>query len=98
MNTPAIAREDGAIVLRVHVQANAGRDEIAGLHGDRIKLRIAAPALEDRANERICRYLAAQFGVPRARVEIVTGARGRDKRVRIIEPVREPHWLTRFQP
>ena len=78
--------EDGALILRIHVQPGARRTEVAGLHGDALKVRIAAPALEDRANEALIGFIAQRLGVARRAVSIAAGARSRDKRVEVRPP------------
>ena len=91
--TPAWRREeDGAIVLTLHVQPGAKRTEIAGVHGDALKLRLAAPAVDGKANVELVRFLAAEFGVPRAGVTFVRGEASRRKTVRIERPARRPEW------
>lgn len=67
----------------VHVQPNASRSECAGLHGDALKIRIAAPPVDGAANEELIRFVAARCGVPRAHVVIRSGAEGRRKRLLI---------------
>lgn len=74
---------DGSLVLRVHAQPGAKRTEAAGLHGEALKVRVAAPALEDRANEALVEFLAASFGVARRDVSLLGGARSREKRFAI---------------
>lgn len=74
---------DGALELFVHAQPGAKRTAIAGLHGDALKIRVAAPALEDRANAALVEFLADKLGVPKRDVELVSGARSREKRFRI---------------
>jgi len=69
--------------LRVHVQPNARRTEIAGLHGDRLKLRLAAPACEGKANELLVGFLARLFDLPGAQVMIRRGLHGRTKTIEI---------------
>ena len=69
------------VVLELHVQPGAKRTEFAGKHGERIKIRLAAPAHEGRANEALIEFLAAHYGVPRRSVRIATGLRSRQKRV-----------------
>ena len=59
---------DGTIVLAVHAQPGAKRTEISGLHGDALKVRVAAPALQDRANEALVEFLAKRFGVDEVRI------------------------------
>jgi uncharacterized protein (TIGR00251 family) len=71
---------DGSLVLHVHAQPGAKRTEVAGLHGEALKVRVAAPALEDRANAALIEFLAAAFGVARRDVSLLGGARSREKR------------------
>ena len=49
---------DGAVTICVHAQPGARRTEVAGLHGDSVRIRVAAPALEDRANEALVDFVA----------------------------------------
>jgi uncharacterized protein (TIGR00251 family) len=72
------------LVLELHVQPGAKRTEFAGKHGERIKVRLAAPATEGRANEALVEFLADYYRVPRRNVTIASGERSRAKRV-IIE-------------
>ena len=69
------------MILDLHVQPGAKRSEFAGEHGGRIKLRLAAPAVEGKANEALVEFLADHFGVPRRNVRIVSGLKSRQKRV-----------------
>ena len=88
------ARWDGDdLILQVRVQPRARRDEIAGLHGGRLRVRITAPPTDGRANEQLIRFLADRFQVPRARVELLSGSATRDKRLRIAAPARLPEGL-----
>jgi len=88
-------REDGtALVLALHVQPGSSRTEIAGTHGTagdaRLKLRLAAPPVDGKANAELLRYLAEAFGVPLRQVVLVRGATSRQKSVRIESPARRP--------
>ena len=74
---------DGTIALAIHAQPGAKRTGVAGIHGDALKVRVAAPALEDRANEALVEFLAELFAVPRRDVTLVGGARSREKRFEI---------------
>lgn len=69
--------------LAIHVQPGARRSEVAGLHGERLKLRIAAPALDGRANEALAAFIAERLGIARARVSLAQGVRARAKLVAI---------------
>ena len=74
---------DGTVTLKVHAQPGAKRSEVAGLHGAAVKIRVAAPALEDRANAALAEFLADRFGVPRRDVRLLAGDRSRQKRFEI---------------
>ena len=76
------------MILDLHVQPGASRSEFAGRHGERIKVRLAASAVDGRANEALVAFLAAHFGVPRRNVRIAAGSRSRRKRV-LIEGVKQ---------
>ena len=74
---------EGAVILTVWVQPRASKDEIAGVMGGALKLRLRAPALEDLANEALCEYLADLLKTPKAAVRILSGHHGRSKRVEV---------------
>ncbi|HLZ92810.1 MAG TPA: DUF167 domain-containing protein [Candidatus Acidoferrum sp.] len=74
---------DGALHFRVRVQPRANRNEIAGEVDGALKVRLLAPALEDRANEALIEFLAELLKTPKAAVRILSGHRSRNKRVAI---------------
>ena len=82
-----------SVVLTLHVQPGASRTEYAGLHGGAHKIRLAAPAVEGRANEALVDFLAQAFSVRKRDVAIVSGASARRKVVRISDPLKAPPWL-----
>jgi len=69
--------------LTLHVQPGARRSEITGRHGDALKVRIAAPAVDNRANAELTDFLGRTLDVPRSAVVIRRGATGRRKVVEI---------------
>lgn len=71
------------IVLELHVQPGAKRTEFAGMHGERRKLRLAAPPVDGKANAALIEFIAAQYGVPKRNVTIEAGEHSRQKRVRV---------------
>jgi uncharacterized protein (TIGR00251 family) len=73
----------GAVILAVRVQPRAIKDEIAGVMGGALKVRLRAPALEDRANEALCEFLAELLKTPKAAVRILSGHHSRSKRVEV---------------
>jgi uncharacterized protein (TIGR00251 family) len=76
-----LAPADGGVRLRVRVQPRASRSEIAGVHGDELRIRLQAPPVDGAANEALVRFLADALGAPRAAVEIVSGLASRSKTV-----------------
>ena len=70
--------------LAVWVQPRASKTEVAGRHGDAIKIRIAAPPVDGAANEELIRFLAERLCVPRRAIQLKAGATGRRKTVEIV--------------
>jgi len=88
-------REHGAaLVLTLHVQPGAKRTEVAGTHGEgtqmRLKVRLAAPPVDGKANAELSRFLADVFGVPLRNVTLLRGESSRAKVVRIEAPSLRP--------
>ena len=77
--------DDGpdGVILRVHVQPGAGRSAVVGRHGDALKVRVAAPPVEGRANDATRALLSDALGVPEADVELTSGQSSRTKRFRL---------------
>lgn len=73
----------GGCLIRLHIQPRASRTELAGRHGDALKLRIAAPPVDGEANDAVLRFLAERLGVPRSAVTLERGASSRAKTVRV---------------
>lgn len=82
MALPVTEREEGAI-FRVRVLPRSRRDEVVGLHGDALKIRLMAPPVEGKANRALQEFLAGRLGVSRSAVEILSGHASRQKRVRV---------------
>jgi uncharacterized protein len=82
MMLEVLEREDGVVFL-VRVQPRASKDEIAGEMEGALKVRLRAPAVEDRANEALVEFLAQLLKTPRSAVRILSGERRRTKRMEI---------------
>jgi len=81
---PVWARRDGAgWLLDLHVQPGAKRTAAVGEHGGRLKLKIAAPPVDNKANAHLLAWLAAQLGVPKSAVRLVRGESSRQKTVAV---------------
>jgi hypothetical protein len=72
-----------AITLKIHLHPRASRDEIVGLHGDALKVRITAPPIEGRANLALQRFIAKKLNLSASQVEIMAGQRSREKILKI---------------
>lgn len=85
------AEQRGEVLqLRLLTQPNASKSRFAELIDGRIKLRIAAPAVDGQANRAVIRFLATAFGVPKRDVRISLGETGRRKTVLISKPQKDP--------
>ncbi len=80
---PAGGGAEPSATVAVRVQPRSSRNEVSGLFEGVLRVRLTAPAVENRANEALVRFLAEALDLPRARVEIVSGDRGRNKIVRV---------------
>jgi len=69
--------------VALHIVPRARATAVVGTHGDAVKIRVAAPPVGGAANTELVRFLAAQLGVPAARVTIAAGAGGRRKTVAV---------------
>ncbi len=74
---------ESSATLSVRVLPRSPREEVAGLSEGAVRIRLTAPAVENRANEALVRFLSKALGVPRRQVELLVGERGRHKIVRI---------------
>ena len=69
--------------MRVIVQPNASRNEVVGPYNGAVKIKIAAPAIEGRANEELVRFLSEHLDVPAKRISLDKGTTSRVKRLKI---------------
>ena len=83
LDPTAFKRDGDATVITLHLQPGAKRSAVCGMFGDAVKLAIQAPPVDGRANTALRTFLAARLKLPTAAVTLVSGASGRDKRVRV---------------
>ena len=76
-------RERGTVRFTVRVQPRASREEIAGAVEGALKVRLLAPAVENRANEALVEFLASILKTSKSAVRIRSGEQSRVKRVEI---------------
>lgn len=72
-------------LIKLKVSPGAAKTEVAGLHGDRLKVRVAAPPERGAANEELLAFLARRLGVPKKAVSLTFGAAGREKVVTVMD-------------
>jgi len=69
------------VTIHVHAQPGAKRTEVAGVYGDSLKLRLASPPVDGKANECLIEFLARRLGVKRSQISITRGTSSRHKTV-----------------
>ncbi len=80
---PWLLADGDGVVLILHVQPRAKKSRIVGTYGEALKVQLAAPPVDGRANEALRRFFATALGVSRRDVEILSGQTGRHKRLRV---------------
>ncbi len=88
-----------AAVVDVWVQPGASRQRVVGLHGDAVKVAVAAPPEKGAANRALEKLLAEEFGLAAGAVAVVAGGRSRRKRVNLqgVSPDRVRAWVERWK-
>jgi len=79
----AITESNGMVTLTIKVVPRANKNQIVGIEGDALKIRLKAPPVEGKANDALIQFLAEVLGVARAQIEIVAGHTARRKTVRV---------------
>ncbi len=72
-----------AVLLSLHIQPGAKKTAVVGLHGEALKIRLAAPPVDGKANQALVEFLAASLRVTKSRIDLVSGVSSRTKRIRI---------------
>lgn len=78
-----ITESPEGVLFTVHVQPRASRNELCGVQGDELKLRLTAPPVEDAANRLCIEYIAKLLGIAKSRVSITSGLKSRHKTIKI---------------
>ena len=75
---------DGRITLTLHIQPGAKKTEVAGLHGKALKIRLAAPPVDGKANEALIKFIADTLRLPKSAVSLKSGQSSRHKVLEIV--------------
>ncbi len=75
--------KEKSLEILLRIQPRSSRDEIAGIHDGRLKIKVAAPPVDGKANERLISFIAKTFGVAKSGVEIVRGKNSKLKTLRV---------------
>ncbi len=78
-----IVERDGAVVFSVRVQPKASSERIVGEHGGALKIAVTTAPEGGKANRAVVKLLAELLRVPKADIEIISGATSRNKRLKI---------------
>lgn len=89
-----IREREGGVEVSLYVQPRARRDEIVGTYDGALKLKIAAPPVDDAANRAALDFFAKLLDIPKSRLRILTGEKSRRKTLRI-EKVSRSEFLIR---
>ena len=77
------SQKDGTLLLALHVQPRAAKNELTGMHDGALKLRLTTPPVDGKANKAVITFLSGILGLPRSSLTLHSGARNRRKLIRI---------------
>lgn len=78
-----IEEKKGYCIIYIHVQPRASKNEIVGIHGDSLKVRLTSPPVEGAANSLLVEFMAKKLGLPKSRIELISGEKSRHKTLKI---------------
>jgi hypothetical protein len=81
--SPCLSVRGDGVLLQLSVMPNAKRTEVDGWHDGALRVRLAAPPIDGRANDALVAWLAKSLGVPKRDVEVLRGEASRRKQVAI---------------
>jgi uncharacterized protein len=81
------------LILHVQIQPKSSKDEVVGMMGENLKIKITAPPIDGKANLYLCSFLAKIFGVPKSQVSILKGETNKIKTLLIKQPQQLPNWI-----
>jgi len=82
------------LILSVQIQPKSSKDEVVGIMGENLKIKITAPPIDGKANAHLCSLIAKWFDVPKSHVSILKGETSKIKTLLIKQPQQLPDWIT----
>lgn len=79
----AVSENENSISVSVYLQPKASKTEYVGLYGDAIKLRVAAPPVDNAANQACIEFLAKRLDISKNNIQLISGESSRKKRFEI---------------
>ena len=80
----SIQKVDDGVIFRVKVQPGAAKNEIVGVQGDALKIKINAPPVKGKANRALIDFLAEKLGVKKSEIKIISGHRSKIKKIKVL--------------
>lgn len=87
------SRQDNIVTVSIYVQPNAKNNVVVGLYGDALKIKLATPPIEGRANEALIKFLAQIFEIPKSSIRLTRGHTSRHKVLQIYGSQVDPQSL-----
>lgn len=78
-----LRRRESIATLTLHIQPGAKKTEVSGTHGDALKIRLAAPPVDGKANSALIAFVAERLGLPKASIRLISGLSSRRKIVEV---------------
>lgn len=75
--------KNNAPVILIHAQPGAKRTAVVGIHGDRLKIALASPPVDGKANAMLIKYLSKELGVSKSSIHLLSGDTSREKRIEV---------------
>lgn len=78
-----LEERSGYLYLHLHIQPRASRNEVVGIHGDSLKIRLTSPPVEGAANTLLVEFVAKRLGISKSKVEFVSGEKSKKKVLKV---------------
>ncbi len=79
MQSLSLTEKDGRVIFKCRVQPGASKSSVIGLYGDSLKVSLASPPVDGKANEELIRFLSKTLDIPKSSVSIISGETNRSK-------------------